>query len=97
MKSCLVLLNLPVAYRVSSFTKATCARIKERWDDIRSALKRAIDAANAFGIDERTLTSANALIPLAFFLYQHPDITLRGKSAIEVRSATGFYPVFTDG
>ena len=88
MKSCLVLLNLPVAYRVSSFTKDTCARIKERWDDIRHATRRAVDAANAFGIDESTLTSANALIPIAYYLYQHPKLTLRGESAIEVANAT---------
>jgi hypothetical protein len=87
MKSCLVLLNLPVAYRVSSFTKDTCARIKERWDDIRDATRRAVDAANTFGIDESTLTSANALIPIAFYLYQHPKLTLRGESAIEVANA----------
>src|SRR5205823_9312805 len=87
MKSCLVLLNLPVTYRVSSFTKDTCARIKERWDDIRDAIRRAVDAANAFGIDETTLTSANALIPLAYFLYQHPELTLRSESAIDVKNA----------
>lgn len=88
MKSCLVLLNLPVAYRVSSFTKATCATIKERWDDIRSAIRRAVDAANAFGIDESTLTSANALIPLAYYLFQHPKVTLRGESAAEIVNAS---------
>jgi uncharacterized protein with ParB-like and HNH nuclease domain len=87
MKSCLVLLNMPVAYRVSSFTKDTCARIKERWDDIRHSVRRAVDAANAFGIDEKTLTSANALIPIAFYLHQHPSLTLRGESAIEVANA----------
>jgi hypothetical protein len=88
MKSCLVLLNLPVAYRVSSFTKETCARIKAEWDEIRLATRKAVDAANAFGIDENTLTSANALIPVAFYLYQHPKLTLRGESAVEVANAT---------
>ena len=87
MKMCLVLLNLPVAYRVSSFTKETCSGIKARWDDIRDATHRAVDAANAFGIDKSTLTSANALIPIAFYLYQHPKLTLRGESAIEVANA----------
>lgn len=87
MKSCLVLLNMPVAYRVSSFTKDTCARIKERWDDIRHSVRRAVDAANAFGIDEKTLTSANALIPIAFYLHQHPSLMLRGESVSEVVNA----------
>jgi hypothetical protein len=88
MKACLVLLNLPVAYRVSSFTKETCARIKERWSDIQSAIRRAVDAANAFCIDENTLTSANALIPVAYYLYQHAEISLRGESAVEVKNAS---------
>lgn len=87
MKSCLVLLNMPVAYRVSSFTKDTCARIKERWDDIRHSVRRAVDAANTFGIDEKTLTSANALIPIAFYLHQHPSLMLRGESASEIANA----------
>jgi hypothetical protein len=88
MKSCLVLLDLPVAYRVSSFTRDTCARIRDRWDDIRNAIRRSVDAANSFGIDENNLTSANALIPVAYYLYRHPTLTLRGESAIEVRNAT---------
>lgn len=87
MKCCLVLLDLPVAYRVSSFNKDTCARIRDRWDDIQDAIKRAVDAANAFGIDESTLTSASALIPIAYYLSQHPQLTLRGESAVEVKNA----------
>jgi Protein of unknown function DUF262/Protein of unknown function (DUF1524) len=87
MKSCLVLLNLPVAYRVSSFTKDTCTRIKHNWEEIRDATLRAVDAANAFGIDEANLTSANALIPISYFLYQQPNLTLRGESAYEVDNA----------
>jgi hypothetical protein len=88
MKACLVLLDLPVAYGVSSFNKATCAHIRDRWDDIRDAITRAVDCANAFGIDENNLTSANALIPVAYYLSQHSKITLRGESTAEVQSAS---------
>ncbi len=88
MKACLVLLDLPVAYRVSSFNKGTCAQIRDRWDDIRDAITRAVDASNGFGIDQDNLTSQNALIPLAYFLRQHPKISLRGESAAEVDTAT---------
>lgn len=87
MKSCLVLINKPVAYRVSSFTKDTCAHIKQNWEEIRSAIRRAVDAANAFGIDGENLTSTNALIPIAFFLYLNPKLTLRGESLMEIESA----------
>jgi hypothetical protein len=87
MKSCLVLLDLPVAYRVSSFTKDTCARIRDRWDDVQRAMKQTVDVANPFGIDENNLTSVNALIPVAYYLHQHPNLTLRGESASEVVNA----------
>ena len=87
MKSCLVLLDLPVAYRVSSFTKGTCTLIRSSWDEVHQSIKRAVDAANAFGIDENTLTSFNALIPIAYYLHQHRRLTLRGESAAEVLNA----------
>lgn len=87
MKSCLLLLNLPVAYRVSSFTKGTCGLIKAEWNEISDAIRKAVDAANAFGIDESTLTSANALIPVAFYLHQHPKVSLRGEAAVDVVNA----------
>ena len=89
MKSCLVLLNLPVAYRVSSFTKDTCTEIRRNWEEIRSAIRLTVVAANAFGIDENTLTSHNALIPIAFYLYQTENqrLTLQGESFVEVANA----------
>jgi hypothetical protein len=87
MKSCLVLMDMPVAYKVSSFTKDTCTTIRRGWDDIGHAIRRAVDAANAFGIDETSLTSANALIPIAYYLHQHPTLTLRGESAVEAANA----------
>lgn len=87
MKACLVLLDQPVAYRVSSFTKGTCTIIKSRWHEVQQAIKKAVDAACAFGIDEDTLTSVNALIPVAYYLYQHPSLKLLGESASEVSNA----------
>jgi len=87
MKSCLVLLDQPVAYRVSSFTKGTCTVIRSWWDEVRQAIKRTVDTANAFGIDENTLTSVNALIPIAYYLHQHPNMKLRGESTAEVQNA----------
>jgi len=87
MKSCLVLIDLPITYCVSSFTKDTCARIRSSWDDVQQAIERAVDAANAFGIDENNLTSVNALIPVAYYLHQHPRLMLRGESASAVFNA----------
>jgi hypothetical protein len=42
---------------------------------------------NTFGIDKENLTSANALIPVIYFLYQRSGKTLRDNSAHSVRNA----------
>lgn len=68
LKACLVLLDLPVAYRISSFNKATCDRIADYWAEIKQALTQTVEVASWFGITGPTLTSANALIPIAYYL-----------------------------
>jgi len=80
LKASLVLLDLPVAYRISSFNKATCDRISDYWSDIKKALTQTVDAASWFGISGPTLTSANALIPIAYYLYRNPEVNLMSES-----------------
>lgn len=87
MKSCLVLSDLPVAYKVRNFNNQNLALIQSKWEEIKSAIERAVDLTNTFGIDRDTLTSANALIPVAYYLFQHPHFTLRGETTFDVRNA----------
>ena len=79
LKACLVLLDLPVAYRISSFNKETCDRISDYWSEIKLALTQTIEAASWFGITGPTLTSANALIPIAYYLFRNPEIRMMGE------------------
>jgi Protein of unknown function DUF262/Protein of unknown function (DUF1524) len=79
LKACLVLLDLPVAYRISSFNKATCDRISECWSELKEALTQTIEATSWFGITGPTLTSANALIPIAYYLFRNPETRLMGE------------------
>lgn len=70
MKACLVLSDLPNAYKVSNFTKKNLDLIRENWDGIKSALEMTVRLANDFGIDRETLTSANALLPIAYYFFK---------------------------
>jgi hypothetical protein len=64
-----VLLNLPVAYRVSSFTKETCTKIKAEWDEIRNAVRIPKVLHDAPGLG-------------SYSIYQdHQDITKTALSA----------------
>ena len=83
MKSCLVLLDLPVQYLVKNFNNPNLLLIEQRWPDIKSAIERTVRLVNSFGIDRDTLTSANALIPLGYYLFHRPGRTMLGTSAAD--------------
>jgi hypothetical protein len=87
MKSCLVLSDLPVAYKVQNFNNANLSTIRAKWEDIKSSIVRGVDVANFFGIDRDNLTSANAMIPIIYYLVKRPDMTLRGSTPFEVKNA----------
>ena len=88
MKSCLVLCDLPVAYKVQNFNNQNLKLIRQKWASVKSAVERAVDLTNYFGIDRDTLTSANALIPVIYYLAQRPSLTLRGTSPFDVKNAS---------
>lgn len=87
MKSCLVVCDLPVAYRVENFTNENLALIERRWEEIKNAIEAAVKLVNMFGMDRDTLPSANALIPIIYYMSQHPGMTLLGDSYEEVTNA----------
>jgi hypothetical protein len=88
MKTCLVVSDLSVTYKVDSFNNQNLQVIRQKWPDIKAAIERAVDLTNWFGIDKDNLTSANALIPVIYYLYQHPTAKLRGGSTpFETRNA----------
>lgn len=70
MKACLVLSDLPNAYKVSNFTKKNLELIRDNWERIKAALEMTVRMANDFGIDRETLTSANTLLPIAYYFFR---------------------------
>lgn len=87
MKSCLVLTDLPVAYKVQNFNNENLSRIREQWPKIKKAVERGVDLANSFGIDRDNLTSVNALIPVIYYLFMNPKTTLRGSTPFDAMNA----------
>lgn len=87
MKTCLVLCDLPVQYRVQSFNNKNLDLMRVLWTAIKDAIERGVNLVNTFGIDRDTLTSGNALIPVIYYLYRHPKTTLLGSTPFEARSS----------
>jgi uncharacterized protein with ParB-like and HNH nuclease domain len=71
LKSCLVLSDIPaIEFRVSNFTRENMERIEKNWDSITNALIETVKLISSWGYSWQTLTSAYAIIPLAYYIYK---------------------------
>ena len=87
MKTCLVLTDLPVTYKVQNFNNDNLSLIQRNWEQIKRAIQEGVDLTNSFGINRENLTSKNTLIPIIYYIYQHPSLILRGTKSTAVESA----------
>lgn len=72
MKACLVLADFTdVKFKVDNFTKENMLKIERQWEDISSALKNAVHLIDKFGFNRTNLTSANAVIPIAYYFFKN--------------------------
>ena len=87
MKNCLVLADLPVAYKVQNYTEENLAKMESNWPGAKDAIERCVKLVNSFGLDEHSITAKNALIPVIYFFYLNPTATLTTGSRYDVRNA----------
>ena len=87
MRACLVLANLPVRYRINTFTTQNIDLIESLWPDIQKTIQRTMKLVNRFGLDRSNLTGFNVLIPVVQYVFQNPGITFLGTTEFEARNA----------
>ncbi len=87
LKSCLVLCGFDVKYNVSNFTNDAVSEIERQWPAIKNAIERTFLFLNQRGISEENLSSLNAVLPIAWYLFHLPDVTLRGSSIFDQQNA----------
>jgi len=69
LKSCLVLSDLTdIAFKVANFSNKNMGIIEKKWDDIEKSIRTAVELVSSYGYGEHTLTSANAIIPIAYYV-----------------------------
>lgn len=78
-----MLCDFDVKYSVSNFTGEAIAQIETRWPDIKRAIENAFRLVNRFGISGETLTSLNAVLPIAYYLFRTPEFSFRGSTEFE--------------
>jgi len=69
LKSCLVLSGFKnIAFKVDNFNQDNMLKIEKEWDSISDAIRTAFILLSSFGYHRDTLTSNNAVIPVAYYL-----------------------------
>lgn len=72
LKSCLVLSDFKdVKFKVDNFNKSNMEKIEAEWDGIAAAIRTAVVLFAKLGYDRNTLTAANTMIPIAYYVYKN--------------------------
>ncbi|MDF3811793.1 MULTISPECIES: DUF262 domain-containing protein [Rhodopseudomonas] len=87
MRACLVLSDLEHVYKISNFTNKNLALIQANWSHIRTSIEDTFRLVNRFGIDRDTLTSANALLPISYYLFKVRRGSLDGSTSFEAKNS----------
>jgi uncharacterized protein with ParB-like and HNH nuclease domain len=82
MRSCLVLSDLPVLFKVNSFKSQNVQLVKDNWEQIKAALIKTVDLLKSFGFSGSLLTSQNSVIVIAYHFMQGGDSSKETKEGI---------------
>lgn len=82
MRCCLVLTDGPVIYKVNSFKSENVSRIRTEWPQIATAVEKTVDLLTEFGFSSSSLTSQNATLILAYYIYKGGDLSRESKSGM---------------
>lgn len=69
LKASLILSDIrDFAFKVDNFNSTNMKKVEENWDNIKDSIRMAVKLVSRFGYNWQTLTSSNALIPIAYFI-----------------------------
>ncbi|WP_447554703.1 DUF262 domain-containing protein [Vreelandella sp. EE22] len=70
LKTCLMLTEVDVRFKVRNFKGEQVARIQREWPEIKECITETFRLVRRFGITPQSLTSRNAVIPICYYLYK---------------------------
>ena len=70
LKASLTLLDKDVRFKLENFSPSHVNQFRERWEDIKEALRGTVKLVEDFGFSRHNLNSNRALLPIAYYLYK---------------------------
>ena len=71
VKAFLYLYHNSIKTEIRSFDKRFCSTIESNWNNIRDCISSTFDLLKTFGLNNYTLTSRNAVMPIIYYLYHN--------------------------
>lgn len=72
LKTALMLIDADIAYKIKNFrNQEHLQQIEYQWPRITQTIEATVNLINSMGLDESTLTSHNALIPIIYYAYKN--------------------------
>ena len=84
LKACLMLGDSDsIRFKVENFGKSKIGTLQDQWDRIRRTITETVDLVSSFGYSRQSLTSANALLPIAYYLHHgQPSLDAEDRRTI---------------
>lgn len=74
LKTCLMLSDADVRFRVENFSADQVKTIQKQWNEIKDCIRETFKFVRRLGINSKSLTSKNAVIPICYYLFtKHTD------------------------
>jgi uncharacterized protein with ParB-like and HNH nuclease domain len=69
MRLMLILVNAPTNLKIENFNSKTVNKIRDNWLSIEKSIEKMAEVLNQIGISDAYLTSYNATMPIAYYIY----------------------------
>ncbi|MEI7839025.1 MAG: DUF262 domain-containing protein [Methylococcaceae bacterium] len=69
LRAFLFLYHKDVRFQITSFNNEFVANIEKNWGNISTAILSLFDLIKTFGLDDHTLTTNNATLPILYYIY----------------------------
>ena len=75
--------DLPIQYKLSSFTQSNLEKIEDHWDTTKDAIRNAVLLISRYGFNDKNLVTRLALLPIAQYLRNIGNKNYISSSKIE--------------
>lgn len=76
--------NLPIQYKLSSFTRKNLECIENYWDETKEAISNSIQLISRYGFTDKNLVARLTLLPVAQYLQRKPNSYLTSSNIKDV-------------